>query len=220
MNQTIKAVIFDLDGTLIDTTPNWEKAIIKVLERRGHINLTPEENQQIKRWIHKGTTSYEKALIETYNLTDNYQDLHHEICSLIPETELTFIEGFTSFFSKLESTVKKTAIATNATHKLVSEVDKHVNLRKYFRSNIFSREDVGIGKPDPKLFLYTAEQLGVDPSSCVVFEDSRAGFEAAKAAGMTCIAIEQSYNSEHRKLTHKSIKNYHEAIQVLQELKL
>ncbi len=82
----------------------------------------------------------------------------------------------------------KMAIASSSTREIIDAAIKHLRLEDYF-DVIVSGNEVESGKPAPDIFLKTAEKLGIQPKECVVFEDAASGVQAAKAAGMKCIAI-------------------------------
>ena len=94
-----------------------------------------------------------------------------------------FINGFELFHKALASHKIKNCIATNACDRSLSHLRKSMNLESFFGKHIYNISHVKNVKPAPDLFLHAAKELGVDPSECVVFEDSLVGFNAAKAAG-------------------------------------
>ena len=94
-----------------------------------------------------------------------------------------------------------------------------MNLTKFFGANIYHIGHVeNKVKPDPAVFLHAAEKLNVNPSECVVFEDSIFGFEAAKQAGMKCVAIQHPHNENHRHEVHGSITSYDDALNILKKI--
>jgi len=96
-----------------------------------------------------------------------------------------------------------------------------MSLYKFFGANLYCIEDVGNkAKPKPDIFLHTAKKLNVTPSECIVFEDSLFGFQAARAAGMKCIAIKNSINQNNLKLVQQAISSYHEAEAALSKILL
>ena len=94
-----------------------------------------------------------------------------------------------------------------------------MDLTQFFGANQYCIAAVGNkAKPNPAIFLHAAKQLNVEPHECVVFEDSIAGFKAAQAAGMKCIAIKNSLNKDSLELVDSAIESYHEAEEALKKL--
>ncbi len=182
-----KAVIFDMDGVLIDSEQYWGAAEEGFL-KKYNMATTPEmtilftgrsEIQNVS-WLKEkfnlpGTV--EELIIERRSFTDKiYKD------SIKP---LPLVENL---LSKI-SVIYPQAIASGARHELINEVVDKFNWRNYFKQ-LISSDDVGhIGKPDPFIYLHAAKTLGVSPEDCLVFEDAQNGVVSAKKAGMSCIAL-------------------------------
>jgi HAD superfamily hydrolase (TIGR01509 family) len=104
-----------------------------------------------------------------------------------------FVPGFREFFRKVRAT-HKTCIATAMPEDLLAIVDTRLGLSVLFDGRIYSLTDVGQrSKPKPDLFLYAARRLAARPGNCVVIEDAPPGVEAARRAGMKCIALTTTY---------------------------
>lgn len=209
-----KAIIFDMDGTIIETDHIWQKAVKDMITHRGH-TLTHEVEQD----IHKKTRGLylEKScaiLKELFDLTEELHDLIAEKSrranDLYPE-HARMIKGFTDFHKKAIEHTLKTGLATNADDDTLHVSKKTFDLEKYFGDHLYNLSHVNFkGKPEPDLFLYAADKLEVNPKDCVVIEDSAHGVQAARDAGMYCIGINTAKNKDFLKDSHHIIENYDE----------
>ena len=189
-----KAIIFDMDGTIICTETMWQKATQRILEKYAD-HLPQEKKQEINTYL-KGIAVYESCkYIAKHALGDISADeiraeksrIAHE---LYDTHGLTFIPFFPDFHAKTQLHNLKTAIATNATGQTVEKTLQYLPLRNFFNEHIYNIDMVNkVCKPNPDIFLHAAKSIGVDPKDCIVIEDSVHGIQAAKAAGMYCIAI-------------------------------
>jgi len=190
----VSLVIFDLDGTIIDDEDEWGKAFGVVLRRLGA--------KGVPKFPHEGGIGIEEnwpLLLRKYRLeTDkNPQQLAQETV----EEYLKMIsgvkpkKGFLKFVADLKKSGIKVALATSSTWGVVEKLFDKLGFDGIF-DFITTGEEVVYKKPDPEIFRITAEKMGVDPSYCLVFEDSKAGIKAAKEAGMKVIGIYR--NKKHK----------------------
>jgi mannitol-1-/sugar-/sorbitol-6-phosphatase len=185
--KTFEAVLFDLDGTLIDSEGRTEQVILALLEAR---ELDPGDTAEPAN-VH-GTTweSIGARIVERYpeladepigaDLQRAFQDsLTAEPPPPVPGAKEALHEALEDF---------PTAIVTSGNRESLLHA---ITALQVFASEItmVCAEDVKRSKPEPEVFLKAAERLGVDPARCLAFEDSLAGLTAARAAGMTTIAI-------------------------------
>jgi len=192
------AVIFDLDGTIINSMPVWKKAVKELLQNKG-INLNIEmETKLTKKTTGLGIKETFVIIKEAFNMTDTIETLIDEqvkIAHKIYKQEVCFIDGFLDFHNKLKKRQLKNGIATNGNRNSLGLAKNTFNLEKFFGNHIYCVSDVNdISKPAPDLFLHAAKKLGVQPSKCIVIEDSIFGIKAAKKAGMFCIGINTGNN--------------------------
>jgi beta-phosphoglucomutase-like phosphatase (HAD superfamily) len=221
IKKQVKAIIFDMDGTIIKTEHIWRQVTVDVLAHRG-IPLSPETEAFLKTLSGMGLTNAIIAIKNQYKLTDSIEALETEKilrADTYFKSHVEFIEGFEGFHTKLQEHAIPTSIATNATLENLQGLTQKLDLSRYFGTNLYCAAHVGNkAKPDPALFLHAAKQLGALPSECVVFEDSLYGFQAAQAAGMKCIAIKNELNSSQLDSVHGSINTYHEAEEILKKI--
>ncbi len=209
-----KAIIFDMDGTIVDTEPLWLQASHTVIANRGY-QLTEQEKENLKHILPgSGLPTSCKLIKELTKSTDSIEVIMKEkaaIANCLYETGICFIDGFPEFIKKVSALPLKVAIATNANLDTLDITNKSLNLSTYFGCHLYSMNHVNnIGKPSPLIYLHVAQQLGVKPSECIVIEDSAHGIMAAKAAGMFCIGINTSKRPEQIKNADLQVNGYQE----------
>ena len=189
-----KAIIFDMDGTIISTEIMWHTATQNVLDIYAP-HLDQAKKDEIKIYL-KGLALYESCkYIKKHSLLDVsaeeiLQEKARQAHSLYHSLGLSFIPFFQEFHAKVKARNLKHAIATNATQESVDRTLTMLPLRDYFAEHIYNVDMVNrVCKPSPDIFLHAAKKIGVEPKDCIVIEDSAHGIKAAKAAGMYCIAI-------------------------------
>jgi HAD superfamily hydrolase (TIGR01509 family) len=181
----LELVIFDCDGVLIDSERLSIKVDVLVLRELG---WPLSEAEVIERFVGRSDRETQLA-IEAHlgrKLPHDWQEQvtarYHELFA----GELSPVEGV---LEALDRITLPSCIASSGTHAHLRYTLSLTGLYDRFAGRIFSAEDVGRGKPAPDLFLHAAEQMAAGPAACVVVEDSRAGVEAARAAGMRVLAF-------------------------------
>ena len=192
----IKALLFDLDGTIIDTEKVWDEAAIEFLRRRGHTY----DPTAVKHLMMGGTMEQGAVILRDHHgFTGDPVALaaeRRQIFADLLEHEVTFIPGFTAFYQRVKIGYP-IAIATSMERAFLAKIEHHLHLSEYFGEHIYSIADIGfIPKPHPDIFLYAAQQLGTNPADCLVIEDAPKGVQAARAAGMRCAALTTSTTRE------------------------
>ncbi len=183
----IKAVIFDMDGVMIDSEPLWEKTEHILLGRRD-ITYTADLRDQI---VGLNQNDSGKLLVDTFGLNEEVEDIINErveILTEIYEQELEVVAELIPLLNQLQEHNFDLAVASSSPMRLINFVLDMFSLHKYFPI-VVSGECTENGKPHPAIYLHTAEKLKVNPSECVAIEDSINGLKSAKAAGMYCIAV-------------------------------
>lgn len=186
----IKAVIFDMDGTIIDSEPLHFSLEDKIFKSYG-INMDKEEHNS-----YIGTTSFYMwdKIKNRYNLKEEVKELvkkdrdeyYHTIIKN-PE-KIIEMEGAVSLIKKLYEKNIKLCLASSSPLDVINHVLKTLKIDKLF-CQVITGDAVKNSKPSPDIFLKSAELLKVLPEECVVFEDSNNGVTAAKRAGMKCVGI-------------------------------
>lgn len=184
----IKAVIFDMDGLLIDSEPFWRQSHINVLANHGH-RVTEDD---VRAAAGKRTADQVVLWQERFGFTDpSVEDMTNQIVDTVIASIHTHgqpMAGVVELVEELHGHGMTMAVASSSAHRLIDVVLERLGIRRYMQA-VHSGEDERRGKPFPDVFLSTAKSLGVEPHDCLVFEDSLNGVKAAKAAGMHCIAV-------------------------------
>lgn len=182
------AVIFDLDGTVLDNEHIYAQAFLVVLKRYGIDGKNDEFAHARgigleKNWEHLKATYTQLAGIEITQLVHETQDVYHDMA-----TQISIRSGFQEFRDSLKEEGVILGLATSNNWWVVEDELEDLGLSKQF-DMITTGEEVAQKKPAPDIFLVAARKLEVEPEECVVIEDSPAGITAAKEAGMKVIAI-------------------------------
>jgi HAD superfamily hydrolase (TIGR01509 family) len=184
----LKGLIFDCDGLIIDTEMPCCKAWMELFSTYG-FSFTIEDYQKI---IGTGHNLYDPSK-HLSQLTNGLMDSHEILIqNRIRTRQLiefqSMLPGVLDFIVAINHMGLPMAIASSSDREWIEGYLSKLNIRKYF-SVVCTSNDVQNVKPDPELFLLAAKKLELDPSDLIVFEDSPNGIKAAKAAGITCIAI-------------------------------
>lgn len=183
----IKAVIFDMDGVMIDSEPLWEKTEKIMMANRGLV-YTPVYREKI---VGLGQKDSAILLKDTFGLEDETEEIINSRISIlldIYDEELELVSGLESLLESLSDSPLKVALASSSPIRVINFVLDKFELGKYF-DPVVSGDMVENGKPNPDIYLHTAGLMGLNPTECVVIEDSINGVVSAKAADMNCIAV-------------------------------
>lgn len=189
----IKGLIFDMDGTVIDSTKSDFDSLMKAM---SHYKIEFSYQDYIEMVGAKG----EEIVAAKRNLSgDEIEKLLNRksetFKELVRERGLNPVSRVEEFLLKIKEIPLWTALATGSNRDKVDFVLERVRVSQYF-DIILSADDVDAGKPDPDIFLTAAKKLHLLPTECIVFEDAKMGIKAAKKAGMKCIAITTSSPAE------------------------
>lgn len=182
----MKAIIFDMDGVIVDSEPlhfELEEKLLK--ELGGYIDRKEHESfvgvTDFKMWA---------TFKEMFNLKPSVEEIIEMKGNRFIENiyKLQLLPNFLNFIHLVHDNGYKIALASSNNKRAVDEVIETFNLGKYF-DFIISGEEVQNGKPDPEIFLTVANRLNVKPTECLVIEDAKNGVIAAKSANMKCIGL-------------------------------
>jgi len=195
----LKALLFDLDGTLIDSEYFHFELWNEILEEYGG-KLTFEE------WLknHAGIPLPKNAitLIDRFNIQTPLQELierrEHLTLERLKTKDVNLMPYVTEVLDFFEAKGLMMALVTSSPRKDVDAIFERNGLGKYFKL-IITRSEVTKSKPDPESYNVCVEKLGLFKDDCIAFEDTINGLKSAKAAGLTCIVI-QSNAEEHPNL--------------------
>lgn len=182
------AVIFDLDGTVLDNEDVYKEAFIRVLKKYGIDGRNDEFAHARgigleKNWEHLKGSYTQLAGIEITQLVHETQDAYHSMMD-----QISVRDGFKELREGLKEEGIVIALATSNNWWVVEDELEDLRLHEIFDS-ITTGEEVAERKPAPDIFLIAARKLEIEPEECVVIEDSPAGITAAKEAGMKVVAV-------------------------------
>lgn len=208
MSRKIEAVIFDMDGLMFDTETLCTRCMIEASKRQGVV-MTPEETHLVLGFksedIYDFYEEYYRGKMDGRKMIDDHYDLMHEVLFTTGPDKMPYLVEILDY---LKEKGYKLAVASSSVKKhIINNMEKN-NVEGYF-DVVASGQEVENGKPAPDVFLLAAERLGVDPSKCMVLEDSSNGVRAAKAAGMYNVMIPDAYqpDDELRKEAYAVVEN-------------
>ncbi|MEM9582144.1 MAG: HAD-IA family hydrolase [Pseudomonadota bacterium] len=173
-----ECIIFDLDGTLVDSEPLCNKAFRDLLP-----SLELSVSELIKRFRGK-KLAHIFAELDTLIDEQVPADFEGVYRAQIEENFATSLKAFPSVSDALRSLDLPICVASSGPLTKIRSALAKTHLADFFQDRVFSSYEVGRWKPDPGLFLHAAEKMGVPPNMCIVVEDSLAGISAAQSAGM------------------------------------
>lgn len=189
MTSSSRALIFDMDGTIVDNMDFHTQAWIAFFERRGK-TIDPDQ-------FFRDTAGRQGKEIIRHYVGEDLSD--EEIGALTHEKEVLYremygphrrtVDGFDAFIETARARGFKLAVATSASPGSARFVLDEMGLRERFDEIVIGTIDVPRGKPHPDVFLKAADRCGVMPAQSIVFEDALLGVEAARRAGMRAVVL-------------------------------
>ena len=214
MLNNIEAVLFDLDGTLVESMSMWGDIDVDYL-KKFHLPVPKALQQAIE-----GLSMYQTAVYfkENFAIKDSLEKIMDDWNRMAYEkytTDIPLKSGVRAFLDKLKWKKIPCGIATSNSRILTEAILKSHQVEDYFSAMVTGDEIIN-GKPDPEVYLEAAKKLGANPERCLVFEDIPFGIIAGKRAGMTVCAVEDEYSMKDReekiRLADFYIKSYEELL--------
>lgn len=212
----IKAVIFDMDGVLIDSEPLWKRAMIKGFNDIG-VDFTEEDCRKTTGMRFKEVVNhwFNHHNIEHTHPDELDKNVVQHLIELI-RTEGKPMTGALELLKHIQNQSLPIGLATSSAHNLVDAVLQCLQTGSYFKS-VVSAEFLQYGKPHPEVFLKCAAELGIEPKNCLVIEDSVNGVIAAKAAQMKVIAVPDAEHKHDKRfaIADHCVNSLHDIIKLL-----
>jgi beta-phosphoglucomutase len=202
------AFIFDMDGVIIDSNPFHKVALKQFCQKYGH-DLSEE---QLKEKIYGRTNK--DWITNVFGKLDErklraYADEKEALFRKLYEQDVHALKGLITFLEAMDRLGIPRAIATSAPRTNVDFTLVHTGIEKYF-SVILDDSFVSKGKPDPQIYIKTAEALKLSPENCVVFEDSLSGVQAGKRAGCKVVGVTTTHSAKELSETDLVINDFSE----------
>lgn len=207
-----KGVIFDMDGTILDSIRVWDKIDVDYLNARG-IAVPEDYARTISTMTGEECAKYS---IKRFNLTDSVEALMKEwderaLFEYANNLELK--DGAKAYIERLKERGVKIALATSSSKTLYTAALRHTGIYHLFDAFV-STDETGISKRDPHVYVYAAEKLGLNITDCVVFEDVPTAVKTAKTTGamVVCMHDERwdAFKAEMEKTADKYIYSFNE----------
>lgn len=192
----IEAVIFDMDGVILDNSREHLESFKRLGKEEGRefteedvLSVFGQRNDEMLEAL----LGRQLKSAEVKRIAFRKEELYRQIVG--PRLRERMVPGLVDLVEGLHSAGMSMALATSGPIENVDLVLDGLQIRRFFDS-VITGADVREGKPDPEVFLLSAERLGVSPVSCVVFEDTPSGVEAALRAGSRCIALATTHSQD------------------------
>jgi HAD superfamily hydrolase (TIGR01509 family) len=207
-NKDFRAVIFDMDGVIVDSEPRHERAFLEVANAIG---FGKTHGVVWADYVGRSDRELWVDFVAKHNPPQSLEQLlkmkRDRVLEILQRDQPVFV-GLTELVEKL-ARVCHLGLASGSERAVVDAVLSIRDLRRYFSATVTVSE-VHRGKPAPEMFLRTAELLGVAPAECWVIEDSKPGVTAALAAGMRVIAITNTHPADELRRATVVVENYQE----------
>jgi beta-phosphoglucomutase len=187
--------IFDMDGVIADNMSYHAKSWVALFKEKGHdvlledfvLNAAGRKAQEVVSHYLKEDLSID----EIERLSNEKDDLYRTMYG----PHLQPLEGFMTFIQKSQSMAIPCGVGTGSSPENIDFVLGGLDLKSHFKS-VVGASQVKHGKPNPEIFLKVASELAVSPETCIVFEDSQFGVQAASSAGMQVVGLSTSHSAD------------------------
>ena len=209
----LKAVLFDMDGVIVDTEPLHRKAYFKMFD-----DFKIEVTEALyNSFTGQSTINICKRLVNHFNLENSPQELvntkrEHFKYLFQNDTELALIDGVLDLIKDYYNNGLKLVVASSASMPNINRIFDRFDLNPYFMGK-FSGADLKNSKPHPEIFVKAANHTGYKKNECMVIEDSTNGIKAAYDAGIFCVGFKSPHSSnQDYSLANITITNYNEIL--------
>lgn len=212
----INGVIFDMDGVIFDTERIYLQVWTEVFKKYGH-EMTKDFYLPL---MGQGTENIKRILFNKYGdklpIEKMYKEKDEKLMNIVRNGLVPLKDGAEDVLKYLKNKGYKIALATSARQERLQLQLTEDNVKKYFDAIVCSN-DVKNAKPAPDIFLKAAENIDVEPSNCIVIEDSSSGIKAAYNASMVSFHVEdlKEADEEIKKYSDKQLKNIREIMNYL-----
>lgn len=215
----IKAVLFDMDGLMVDTESLATEAFIHSAKKQGY-DMTKEESLMVLGFTTKSIYEFWENYFKNSDVSgkqlvdDHYKYIENVLFTTGPK-KMPYIEELLKYLK--ENNYKVAVASSSNMNHIINNMEK-TGLKKYI-DGFASGAEVKNGKPAPDVFLLAAERLGVEPKKCLVLEDSKAGVIAGSSAGAKVIMVPDMFkpDDECKEKAYKIVNNLGEVINMLEE---
>ena len=213
-----KAVIFDMDGVLVDSQPlhyEIDMAVLKACDCPATLEIVTAYTgiSNPDRWPkYKETLGLVQSVDRLIELQTEF------MIKIFNRADLAPIDGIPALLDFLQKSSIPCGVASSSSHELINLVLEKCNIKHYF-THLISGEDVKAGKPAPDIYLKAAKAVGAPPEGCVAIEDSAMGILSAKNAGFTCIGF-VNHNTYGQDFTHADyvVKHFDECKEIIEKM--
>lgn len=216
----LKAILFDMDGVIVDTEPLHRKAYFKMFTDVG-INV---DEDLYASFTGQSTINICKRLINHFGLSESPEYLvklkrQHFKFLFENDTDLALIDGVLDLIRDYYNNGLKLVVASSASMPNINSIFDRFDLNQYFMGK-FSGADLKQSKPHPEIFIKAAAHTGFKKSECIVIEDSTNGIKAAYNAGIFCVGFKsphsshQDYSLANLTITDYNEISYHKAVEL------
>lgn len=190
----LQAIIFDFNGVIISDEEYHKESWRRFTKKLGYDLSEAELNENV--FGHRETDVFRHLLGKEID-EGEVEKLSRQRNEIVYDLQGKFIPvaGVVEFVKEVKKANIPLGLATNSRRDYMTRVLKEFNIENYF-DVIVTAEDVTIGKPDPQIYIRTAESLKIDPKNILVFEDSQAGISSAKNAEMRIVALTTTHMKE------------------------
>lgn len=185
-------VIFDLDGTLVDSAGDIQVAANNTFEE---LDLPQQPLNQIKRWIGGGAQVFVEQALEYFGKPEWFEQTYHlfmQFYRALPADRTVMFDGVQALLDYLKQSSVKMAVVSNKPHELIGPIIKHLKLGDYFEL-VLGGDSLPEKKPNPEPLLHVCRKLKVDPENCWMIGDSAKDAQAAVNAKMPFVGVSYGY---------------------------